>query len=226
MRKWMLLALLVALPTAAQEAGPDPWEGFNRGVHGFNDALDRAALRPLARGYERVVPSPLRLGVGNVFGNLEDITDGVNNLLQGKAGAGATDLLRVLINSTLGLGGLFDPATQMGLADSQEDFGQTLAVWGVPAGPYLVLPLMGPSTVRDGVARYPDGRLDPLGYLYPVEHRNVAYGLRLIDTRAGLLKAESAMFGDRYIFIREAYLQRREFLINDGKVDDAFGDDF
>ncbi len=224
----LLMAFSVPIPATAAEAetNPDPWEGFNRGVHGFNDVVDKVVLRPLAKGYERVLPGPVRNGVGNVFGNLEDLTDGVNNLLQGKPAASADDFLRVVINTTLGVGGIFDPATTMGLADSQEDFGQTLAVWGVPSGPYLVLPFMGPSTVRDSIARYPDGRLDPLRHLHPVEHRNILYGLQLIHTRAGFLKAEGAMFGDRYIFIREAYRQRRDFLIHDGVVEDAFGDDF
>ncbi|HAK52306.1 MAG TPA: hypothetical protein DCM54_10465, partial [Gammaproteobacteria bacterium] len=155
-----------------------------------------------------------------------DVSDLVNNLLQGKVGPAMQDSWRILINSSVGLGGLFDPATALDLPDHDEDFGQTLGTWGIGSGPYLVLPFLGPSTVRDGIARVADGRLKPQRYLHPVSHRNGIYGLDVIHTRSELLSAEGAIFGDRYTFLREAYLQRRNYLIHDGETDDAFADDF
>jgi len=162
--------------------------------------------------------------VGNVFSNLDDVANGVNNLLQGKPLKSLSDLGRILTNTSLGLGGLFDPASGFGLIKHNESFGQTLSVWGVPAGPYLVLPLLGPSTLTDVVSRPFDSRLGPLRYLHPVDHRNLTYGLRLVDQRGSLLAAESLVFGDRYVFLRDAYLQRRNYLVNDGEVEDDFDD--
>ncbi len=131
-----------------------------------------------------------------------------------------------MINSTIGVGGLFDPASSMGLTDHAEDFGQTLGVWGVPRGAYVVIPMLGPSTVRDMFGRPVDSRLSPLRYYHPVDHRNTLLGLELINTRANLLSADGVVFGDKYLFYRDAYLQRREFLEKDGKVEDPFDDDF
>lgn len=205
---------------------PDPWIGVNQSIHGFNDVVDAKLLRPTAVGYRKVVPPFIRQRVSNVFGNLGDVSDLVNNLLQGKVGPAMQDSWRILINSSVGLGGLFDPATALDLPDHDEDFGQTLGTWGIGSGPYLVLPFLGPSTVRDGIARVADGRLKPQRYLHPVSHRNGIYGLDVIHTRSELLSAEGAIFGDRYTFLREAYLQRRNYLIHDGETDDAFADDF
>ena len=204
----------------------DRWERFNRWMHNFNEVADRVMLKPTARVYKAVMPPPLYRGLGNAKDNLGDIKDGVNNILQGKIKQGAGDFLRVLINTTLGLGGLFDLASKMGLPDHQEDFGQTLARWGVPPGPYLVLPFLGPTTLRDAVSYPFDTPLDPVRYLSPVDHRNIIYGQRLIHARSQFLAAEDILFGDKYIFFKNAYLQRREFLVNDGEVEDPFDDEF
>ncbi|MFN3238262.1 MAG: VacJ family lipoprotein [Pseudomonadales bacterium] len=206
------------------EAVDDPWMGFNQGMHRFNETADRVVLKPVAKTYTNVVPGFARQGVTNFFSNLDDVSVGVNNLLQGKPGRALSDLGRIVINTSLGLGGLFDPASGIGLRKHNESFGQTLAVWGVPRGPYLVLPLMGPSTLTDAVSRPFDSALDPVRYLHPVDHRNRTLGVRLIDQRANLFAAESVVFGDRYIFIRDAYLQRREYQIKDGQVEDDFDD--
>jgi phospholipid-binding lipoprotein MlaA len=223
----MLVWLLVtASPAHAEEKNPDPWMGLNQVTFKVNDAVDRVLIRPVARGYEKFVPSFLRKCVGNFFGNLDDIDNSVNNVLQGKVGAGIADLFRVGVNTTVGLGGVLDPASAMGFAKHNEDFGQTLSVWGVPRGPYLVLPMMGPSTLTDAVGRPVDNLLDPLRELHPVDHRNRLFALELVHRRASVLAAEKVVFGDRYIFIRDAYLQRREYLINDGKVEDSFDDEF
>ncbi|MFT7219458.1 MAG: phospholipid-binding lipoprotein MlaA [Candidatus Azotimanducaceae bacterium] len=225
LKQMVLILGLCGLPLFSL-AETDPLETVNRKVHGFNQVLDRHLLRPVARGYDRVLPLPAKKGVNNFFGNLGDISDGVNNLLQGKMGSGISDLGRVLINSTIGIGGIFDPATGMGLEDHSEDFGQTLAVWGVPRGPYVVLPGMGPSSLRNVFTRAVDSRLNPLRYYYPVSDRNILRGLDLVNTRARLLAVEGVVFGDEYLFFRDAYLQRRAFLEKDGRVEDSFDDDF
>lgn len=218
-----LCVLTMSVP-AMSEAVDDPWMGFNQGMHRFNETADRVVLKPVAKTYTNVVPGFARQGVTNFFSNLDDVSVGVNNLLQGKPGRALSDLGRIVINTSLGLGGLFDPASGIGLRKHNESFGQTLAVWGVPKGPYLVLPLMGPSTLTDAVSRPFDSALDPVRYLHPVDHRNRTLGVRLIDQRANLFAAESVVFGDRYIFIRDAYLQRREYQIKDGQVEDDFDD--
>ncbi len=220
--------LLVAVAAGAEDFRDpvDPWETYNRAMYRFNDGFDRVLLRPLARGYETVTPRIVRTSIGNVFDNLDDVDNAVNNALQGKPGAALSDLGRLLINSTLGVGGLLDVATEVGLEKHDESVGQTLSVWGLPAGPYFVIPFMGPSTVTDALGRPIGSRIDPLRYYHPVDHRNVMLGVRLIDLRAGLLRTESLITGDEYLFVRDAYLQRREFLVNDGEVYDSFGDDF
>lgn len=203
----------------------DPLEKWNRKVQRFNDVADERLVQPVARGYQKL-PAPVRHAAGNVYGNLADVGDLANNLLQGKPGDGISDLLRIAVNTTIGIGGLFDPASRLGLVDHNEDFSQTLATWGIPRGPYLVLPILGPSSLRDALARSVNNRSDPMIYLHPVSHRNSLMALRLLHQRAELLTAERAVFGDRYIFFREAYQQRREYLENDGEVDDPFDDDF
>lgn len=219
-----LLALLCSGMTMAEE---DPFERGNRKVHAFNDFVDTKLIRPTAQGYKKVLPAPVRYSVGNFFGNLEDVGDSINNALQGKPKQAFSDLGRVLVNSTIGIGGLFDPASQMGLIDHDEDFSQTLSVWGVPRGPYIVIPGLGPSTIRGMFGQLAAGsRTNPLRYYYPVSHRNSLFALSVVNTRADLLSADGVVFGDKYIFYREAYLQRREFLEKDGVVEDPFGDDF
>lgn len=223
--------LAVSAPSRAEESeekNPDPWEGFNRKIQSFNDWADRWVLRPVAVGYTKVVPSPARKGISNFYANLWLPLTIVNQLLQGKGGAALNDSGRFILNSTLGIGGLFDPATDAGLARNEEDFGQTFGRWGVPAGPYLVLPLLGPSTVRNGIGRIGDGQLFPPRYIDDTAWRYTAYALYAIEARARLLSAEELITGDRYLFIRDAYLQSNQFNVKDGNVDaeeDPFLDD-
>lgn len=219
----LLLFQTLALPVLANE---DLYEGFNRKIHNFNDFADQKVIRPIAVGYDKVMPNPAKRLVTNFFGNLVEVGNGLNNLLQGKPKQAVTDVSRVLVNTTIGIGGLFDPATRMGLRASDEDFGQTLAVWGVPRGPYVVLPFLGPSSVRDVFTRTVDSRLDPLRYYNTVSHRNSLFGFSVLHTRSQLLAADSVVFGDRYIFYRDAYLQRREFQEKDGEIEDPFDDEF
>ncbi|MBW6392258.1 MlaA family lipoprotein [Billgrantia antri] len=230
--------LLVALAAMAMLAGcagrvtveerhpDDPWEGFNRQVFSFNEAIDRTVLKPVARGYRAVTPQPVQTGVGNFFSNLGEIRTTLNSLLQGKPANAGLSTSRFLINTTVGIAGLWDFATHMGITADEEDFGQTLGVWGVGEGPYLVLPLLGPSTVRDTSGLPLDAYTYPLTY---VEDDKVRYGLtalRIVDVRAGLLDQEELIRGDRYVFIRDAYLQRRRFEVSDGEQgDDPFASD-
>ncbi|MBR9884801.1 MAG: VacJ family lipoprotein [Oceanospirillales bacterium] len=220
-----VMALMLAAPVNAEtNAEKDPWEGFNRAMFGFNEQVDRFAMKPLAQGYHYVMPDIAERGVSNFFSNLGDIRSAVNNLLQGKIDAALTSVTRVVFNSTFGLAGFIDIATPIGLEEKREDFGQTLGVWGAGSGPYLVLPLFGPSSVRDGVGLVPDMTLDPVGQVDHVPTRNSLYGLRLIDARVELLKAEQIISGDKYSFVRDAYLQRREYLVNDGEVQVRYDD--
>jgi phospholipid-binding lipoprotein MlaA len=215
----LALALGVSLMLAGC-AGPnprDPYEGFNRAVFSFNDTVDTYALKPVATVYRDVTPSFVQTGVGNFFGNLGDAWTAVNNLLQGKGEAGMTDVTRFALNSTLGILGLFDIASEAGLQKHKEDFGQTLGTWGVSSGPYLMLPLLGPSTVRDTVALPADFAGNIWRYKDPVNVRNIGTGVNLVDTRASLLDATSMLEDaalDRYEFIRDGFLQRRESQIN------------
>lgn len=216
--------MLAVITLSAGCAGPnprDPWEGFNKGMFAFNEGLDKVVLKPVAQGYEAAVPAPMRTGVGNAFSNVEDLAIGANNLLQGKPENALSDLGRLLINSTLGILGLFDVASEMGLEKHNEDFGQTLGRWGVGTGPYLVLPVLGPRNVRDTVGKAVDIQADPVADVYPVNLRNSLLGTRLIGDRAGLLPAdkaiEDAALGDKYGYMRDTYLQRRENLVYDGK---------
>lgn len=206
----------------------DPWEGFNRKIQGFNDWGDRWFVKPIAKGYTNVTPAPLRRRVSNFYDNLWLPLTIVNQLLQGKGGAAMNDTGRFLMNTTVGLVGLFDPATTAGLDYHEEDFGQTFAVWGIPRGPYLVLPLLGPSTIRHGIGRLGDAQLFPPRYIEHDGWRYAAYGLYFIDGRSRLFGVEELISGDRYVFIRDVYLQSLDFRINDGEMDaedDAFLDD-
>ena len=209
---------------APADAGPatnpvDPWERWNRAVYAFNDRLDRAVVKPVATAYRDFVPSPVRTGVGNFFGNLFDSWSAVNHLLQGKPASGLAMGMRFLTNTILGIGGVLDPASEMaGLERQSEDFGQTLGRWGVGPGPYVVLPLFGPSTLRDAVALPVDLRATPTPLREDVD-RVAAAGLRLVDTRAGLLSASRLLEEislDPYSFLRSAYLARRRNLVYDG----------
>jgi phospholipid-binding lipoprotein MlaA len=221
MRSLIALAVLLlsaGCATTGTTELKDPWEKMNRGIYGFNDSLDVALVQPVARGYNKL-PSFAREGVGNFFGNLDDVANSLNNVLQGKPREGVSDLGRVVVNTVFGVFGLWDVATPLGLEKHNEDFGQTLAVWGVNSGPYLVIPLLGPSTLRDAPARL----VDPGWYLgYKLDNRTLSWSLwavNEIQTRASLLKAESVLDTaaiDRYSFIRDAWLQRRNSLVYDG----------
>lgn len=215
----LLAALLLAGCATTSENPRDPWEGFNRKSYAFNDAIDRAVLKPVAEGYEKVVPAPAREGVNNFFGNLEDIGTSLNNILQGKPTEGINDFGRFVVNTTFGFFGLWDVATPLGLEKHYEDFGQTLGVWGVESGPYLVIPFLGPSTARDAPAK----AVDPSWYYSnAVDSNGVYWGLWSLDKvreRANLLKAEGVMAEaalDRYSFIRDSWLQRRRSQVHDG----------
>jgi len=196
----------------------DPWEKTNRGLYRFNDVLDRATTRPVARAYNAVVPGPVRNGVTNFSQNLMTPSSAINNFLQGKPGDGFGELFRFLINSTAGVGGLFDIAARNGLEARTEDFGQTAAVWGVPAGPYVMLPLRGPRTLRDAVLMPLDFLADPLYHYDNSSVRDPLYVLRIINLRASLLPLEDMLTdsADPYVTLRESYLQNREFEIYDG----------
>ncbi len=198
----------------------DPFERYNRGMFEFNDALDRNIVKPVATGYVDHVPEIVRTGIGNFLGNLGDVWTAVNNFLQFKPAMGAQDTARIIFNSTFGLAGLVAVATPMGLPKHEEDFGQTLAVWGVKPGPYLVLPFFGPSTVRDGLAKPVDLYADPVNQFDSESFRYTTRTVRVIDTRAELLGASTLLEDaalDRYQFLRDAYLQRRQWRIRDGE---------
>lgn len=209
-------------PFVAQAAEDDPWEGFNRAIFTFNDKLDTYALKPLAQGYQAVTPQFLEDGIHNMFRNVGDVRNLVNDLLQAKPHAASVDTARLLMNTTIGLAGFFDVGTKMGLQRNDEDFGQTLGHWGVGSGPYVMLPFFGPSTLRDAPSRYLDTYTGYYRYTNDIPVRNSVYALDVIDTRANLLSSEKLITGDKYIFIRNAYLQNREFKVKDGKVEDDF----
>lgn len=207
-------------------ANPDPWQGLNRAIFSFNTHVDKYTLKPLAKGYNLITPKFVRRGVSNVFSNLGEVHNLLNNLLQWQPAQAAKDTGRFLVNSTVGLAGLFDVAQHMGLKPSDgEDFGQTLAVWGVGKGPYLVLPFLGPSTLRDGLALPVDWYSDPRAYVDHVPTKNTLLGLSILDMRSSALELERHLTGDHYTFVRDAYLQRRQFLINNGEVEDSFGEE-
>jgi phospholipid-binding lipoprotein MlaA len=207
-----LLALALLQGCATGPNPRDPFEPFNRSVARFNDGLDEAIVKPVALAYQGVVPSPVRTGVNNFFGNLSDVWSFVNNVLQAKPQAAADSFMRVSVNTLIGLGGVLDWATEMGIERHREDFGKTLGRWGVETGPYLVLPVLGPSTVRDTAALVVDTQGDLVLQVDHVPTRNSLYVLRAVDLRASLLRAGEVLDGaalDKYSFTRDAYLQRR-----------------
>ncbi len=221
----LALALLCAGCATVPSGKPDPrdpWERFNRTSFAINDALDRAALKPVAKAYKKVTPRIVRTGVSNFISNLDTISTVVNDVLQGKMRQAGQDSARFLMNTTLGLGGLFDPASAAGLERNDEDFGQTLGKWGVKSGPYLMLPLLGPSTVRDSFARIPDQFTHPVNYLEDDSTRYLIRAVDVLDLRAGLLDLDAQLEKsyDRYAFVRTAWLQRREYMVTDGNIED------
>lgn len=228
--RWLptLAAVLLALQLTGCASGPqahpsDPLEPWNRGVYKFNDAVDRAVLKPVAQTYQESVPEMLRKGIGNFFANLEDAWTTVNSVLQFKGQAAAESFTRFWVNSFMGLGGVLDVASEMRIPRHNEDFGQTLGYWGVGSGPYLVLPLLGPSTVRDTAALPAEWRGDLVTYIEDIPTRNTLIATRVVHKRAGLLKQEKLMEEaalDRYSFLRDAYLQYRRNLVYDGDPPD------
>ena len=215
---------LPGISTAAVAPDPrDPWEGYNRAIYSFNDTLDGVILKPVATLYKTVTPEPMDQGITNFFSNLGELSNFLNSMLQGKPGSSFNALARFTVNSTIGLLGVIDVATNLGIEKSSEDFGQTLAVWGVNPGPYFVLPFLGPSTVRDTFGKPFDFAADPLTW---TEEPYVLHGVDKVDTRADLLEIEESVEGittDKYVLMREAYLDRREYEISDGAVDvDAY----
>lgn len=205
--------------TPGRTSNDDRWEGFNRGVYKFNDTVDRAALKPVAKGYKAITPHWMRVGIGNFFSNLDYPSTILNQFLQGKGTLGLRDTGRFLVNTTLGVGGLLDVATPLGLEKNDEDLGQTLAMWGVGSGPYLTLPLFGPSSLRDAPTRVLDFFTDPLTYVdIPWEAQWGERALNVVHRRAELLSLDPTLQRayDPYAFMRDAWVQQREFAIFDG----------
>lgn len=214
------LACVVVLAGCATASDPrDPLEPLNRGIYKFNDAVDKAVLKPVAQGYKAVLPNPVRTGVTNFFSNIDDVLIAVNNVLQLKLDKAASDIARIMFNTTFGVGGLFDVATSFGLEKNNEDFGQTLGYWGVGDGPFLMLPILGPSNVRDTVGLAAYYQLDPVVNLDHIPSRNSLSALRFVDRRARLLDAEKVLDEaalDPYTFLRDAYIQHRRSEVYDG----------
>ena len=232
-KKLLFVGLL--LPSLALASGPltetntnDPFEEANRVVFAFNDRLDQWVLKPLAQGYRAVLPDVAERGVGNVFLNLSELNSAANSILQGKLDAAMASGGRFAVNTTLGIGGLFDVASAMGMKSQHTDLGETLAVWGVPRGPYLMVPFFGPYTARSALGASVDVYLSPEAYVSSTRGRNSLYGIRVLDERAELLDADALLSGDRYVFLRDAYLQRRaaeiEVESSDGDFSDFGGD--
>lgn len=214
----VVLGGLGGCATTTESNPKDPFESFNRAMFTVNEGID-VVVKPVAQGYDAAAPLPVKAGIGNFFGNLWDVLTAVNNLLQGKGGQGFSDIGRVLINSTIGIGGVFDVASEMGLEKHMEDFGQTMGVWGVDEGPFLYWPLIGPRTTRDTFGWAVDSLMDPVWYVDNIALRNSMVGVRYIDLRASLLQSDKVVDQaaiDRYTYIRDAYLQNRRSEIRDG----------
>ena len=225
-KKYLLLTFLLTLMIVPSiyASDDDPLEPMNRAIFEFNEIVDDNVLKPIAKGYKYVTPDPVEVGISNFFSNLGEIGTITNDLLQLKFAQAGRDTMRFFLNSTLGIFGIFDVATPLGLSKNKEDFGQTLGFWGVPDGPYLVLPFLGPSSFRDGPSMIVDYELSPVEQLHH-EERQVLQTLDIVDTRARLLRATKILdtaAKDKYIFIRESYLQKRESQVNDGNVKEEF----
>tara|TARA_R110002110_G_scaffold383245_2_gene594621 strand:+ start:70028 stop:70756 length:729 start_codon:yes stop_codon:yes gene_type:complete len=222
--KYSVLSVLLLLGACAgtPKNADDPFERVNREIYGFNRTIDRAVFKPTAYLYKNYIPSPVRTGVGNFFSNLEEITTVANDVLQGKLNYAAHDLARFGVNSTIGLLGFFDVAGELGLDRRKEDFGQTLYVWGYEQSAYLILPFLGPSTIRDGIGRGVDLGLSIWPWLPSDDAALGLLALNLVDKRAAILHKESILTTialDEYTLIRDAFLQRRTFLSTDGTSD-------
>lgn len=220
----LVLGLCIAAPNAIAE---DPWESTNTRIFKFNKTLDNWILRPVAHSYNAVVPRVVRQGVGNFFSNIDDINVLANDILQLKFADAATDSGRLVINTTIGLVGIMDVASSMGLSKNEEDFGQTFGRWGVGPGPYVMLPFFGPSSVRDSFGLVLDTVFNPIQYHEDDSVRTLLLGMEQLDSRASVVSMEDLISGDEYLFLREAYLQQREYLVTDGQVEyDDEWDDF
>ncbi|MBD3633826.1 MAG: VacJ family lipoprotein [Methylophaga sp.] len=223
-----LVLFMTGCATTNQSAGvSDPLEGYNRAMYKFNDAVDTAVLKPVAKGYDAVVPDPISQGVSNFFSNLNDITVIINDLFQGKFYQAYRDTHRFVLNTTVGVAGIFDVASLSGFTKNNEDFGQTLGVWGAEPGAYVVLPFFGPRNVRDTFGLVGDMFTDPVMYVEGDDARLALVGTRVVDTRANLLKAEKVLdqaATDEYSYVRDAYMSRRQYLVFDGNppVNDEF----
>lgn len=221
---WFLILALMAPVVSASDDVNDPFEDWNRAMFSFNEKADRYVLKPVAEGYDTVTPKPVQTGIRNFFNNLGEPITMVNALLQGKPGKAARSLTRFVFNSTIGVYGLIDVAGGMGIERDNEDFSQTLAIWGVGSGPYLVLPLLGPSDVRGLTGRVADRPLNPVQWQDEVGATEL-FVMRGVQTRASLLGVEPPSAGDPYVLMRSAYQQRRDYEINDGIAVDLFLDD-
>lgn len=219
-------APVVESPATQVKSPVDPWEGFNRSMFAFNEGADKYLLKPVATTYVFITPSFFRRGVDNALSNVMEIPSAFNGLLQGNFRSAAHDTGRLLVNSTLGLAGILDVAQYMNLKQTDnEDFGQTLAVWGVSSGPYLVLPFLGPSNVRDTAAVPVDWYTDPKSYIDHIPTKNTTRAASFVNARANLMPLEKTISGDKYVFFRDAYLQHRNFVINNGEIEDSFGEE-
>lgn len=222
-----LIALLVGcclLSSPVHAQTDDRWNTLNKRSFAFNDFFDKLIVRPVAITYTTFLPRFARQGIGNFFSNIDDINVLVNDLLQLKLDDALSDSGRLLVNTTIGVGGIFDFASDFGLQKHEEDFGQTLGYWGVKPGPYVMLPVFGASNVRDSVGLVLDTLFNPIQYQDNSSTQLVLFALRETDTRSSLLALDRLIVGDRYLFIREAYVQRRNYLVLDGEVSDGFSD--
>ena len=210
----------------SEEVNNDPWENLNRKTHNFNMTLDDYVIRPIAETYDFIIPEFVQTGFSNVFDNLGAPVSAANNLIQFKPVGFVTETSRFILNSTFGIFGLFDVASRLGIKERNEDFGQSLGHWGFASGPYLVIPFFGPSSARDGFSLAPDYYLRPDLVRFEDNKSDLALnGLSVVNLRAGLLSISDLSGNDQYSFYRDAYLQRREYEINDGKIDDSLFDD-
>ncbi len=223
-----MVLFMTGCATTNQSAGvSDPLEGYNRAMYKFNDAVDTAVLKPVAKGYDAVMPDPISQGISNFFSNLNDITVIINDLFQGKFYQAYRDTHRFVLNTTVGVAGIFDVASLSGFTKNNEDFGQTLGVWGAEPGAYVVLPFFGPRNVRDSFGLVGDMFTDPVMYVEGDDARLALAGTRVVDTRANLLKAEKVLdqaATDEYSYVRDAYMSRRQYLVFDGNP--PMNDDF
>jgi phospholipid-binding lipoprotein MlaA len=221
----VLAVLLLPGVVAAADAVRDPWEGLNRKTFAFNEFLDGYFLKPAAKGYEAITPDAVDTGVSNFFSNLREVPSFVNHAVQAKPAEASADAGRFLVNSTLGLFGVFDVASKLGIEQKESDFGLTLGHWGLGSGPYVVLPFLGPSSVRDAAGQAVDVFSYPVTYVSS-EAELPLRALDIVDSRASLLETEKLITGDRYTFLRNLYMQRREFLLGGKVAEPSFEDEF